>query len=50
MTDYRDGVYLMNPGAVAEGCYGMVDITPRRHYAAALPVINTIFKEKRQNL
>ena len=28
MTDYRDGVYLMNPGAVAEGCYGMVDITP----------------------
>ena len=28
MTDYRDGLYLMNPGAVAEGCYGMVDITP----------------------
>ena len=28
MTDYRGGLYLMNPGAVAEGCYGMVDITP----------------------
>lgn len=28
MTDYRDGLYLMNPGAAAEGCYGMVDITP----------------------
>lgn len=28
MTDYRDGLYLMNPGAAAEGRYGMVDITP----------------------
>lgn len=27
-TDHKDGLYIMNPGAVAEGYYGMVDITP----------------------
>lgn len=29
VTDYRDGLYLMNPGSVAYGNYGIVDITPK---------------------
>lgn len=28
VTDYRDGLYIMNPGSVREGSYGTVDITP----------------------
>lgn len=28
VIDYEDGLYLMNPGAVANGEYGIVDITP----------------------
>lgn len=28
VIDYDDGLYLMNPGAVANGEYGIVDITP----------------------
>lgn len=28
VTDYEDGLYLMNPGAVANGEYGVIDITP----------------------
>lgn len=28
VTDYRDGLYIMNPGSVREGCCGTVDITP----------------------
>lgn len=27
VTDFEDGLYLMNPGAVANGEYGIVDIT-----------------------
>lgn len=27
VTDYEDGLYLMNPGAVANGEYGIIDIT-----------------------
>lgn len=26
-TDYDDGLYIMNPGAVIKGEYGMIDIT-----------------------
>lgn len=25
-TEYRDGLYIMNPGSVADGRYGMIDI------------------------
>jgi putative phosphoesterase len=25
---YEDGVYLFNPGSIAEDCFGFVDITP----------------------
>ncbi|MGN0522513.1 MAG: metallophosphoesterase family protein [Eubacterium sp.] len=25
-TEYRDGLYIMNPGSVADGKYGMIDI------------------------
>lgn len=28
VTDYRDGVYIMNPGTASMGEYGFVDITP----------------------
>lgn len=28
VTDYEDGLYLMNPGSVANGEYGIIDITP----------------------
>ena len=30
MTDYRDGLYLMNPGSLSgsDGTYGILDITP----------------------
>lgn len=27
-TDYDDGLYVMNPGSVAGGEYGMIDIVP----------------------
>lgn len=27
VTDYEDGLYLMNPGAVVNGEYGVIDIT-----------------------
>lgn len=27
-TDYCDGIYYMNPGAVCNGDYGMIDIVP----------------------
>lgn len=26
-TEYRDGLYIMNPGSAADGKYGMIDIT-----------------------
>lgn len=32
MTEYRDGVYLMNPGSIGMGSrpsYGVIDITPK---------------------
>lgn len=29
VTTYRDGVWLMNPGSVHQGEYGVVDITPQ---------------------
>lgn len=29
MTDYDDGLYLMNPGSVRENSCGIVDITPQ---------------------
>ena len=29
MTLYEDGMYIMNPGSVNDGYYGMVDITPK---------------------
>lgn len=29
VTEYRDGVWLMNPGSVHQGEYGVVDITPQ---------------------
>ena len=30
MTDYQDGLYVMNPGALggARGSYGIIDLTP----------------------
>lgn len=28
MTKYEDGIYYMNPGAVCDGMYGVIDITP----------------------
>lgn len=28
VTDYEDGLYIMNPGALLMSQYGMVDITP----------------------
>ncbi len=27
VTHYDDGFYVMNPGSIREGCYGVVDIT-----------------------
>lgn len=27
VTDYDDGLYVMNPGSIREGCYGAIDIT-----------------------
>lgn len=27
VTDYRDGLYIMNPGSIRNGDYGVVDIT-----------------------
>ncbi len=29
VTRYEDGIYLMNPGSVREGSYGIIDITPQ---------------------
>lgn len=29
VTDYEDGLYLMNPGSLRDGAYGVVDITPQ---------------------
>lgn len=29
VTDFRDGIYIMNPGSVSRGDYGIVDITPK---------------------
>lgn len=26
---YEDGLYIFNPGAMQDGCYGAVDITPK---------------------
>lgn len=28
VTDYRDGLYIMNPGSAATGDYGIIDIVP----------------------
>ncbi len=28
-TNYDDGLYIMNPGSVADGNYGMIDITDK---------------------
>lgn len=28
LTDYDDGLYILNPGSLANGAYGIVDITP----------------------
>ncbi len=28
VTDFRDGLYIMNPGCAAYGEYGIIDITP----------------------
>ncbi len=28
VTGYDDGLYIMNPGSIKEGNYGMIDITP----------------------
>lgn len=28
-TSYEDGLHIMNPGSVASGEYGMIDITPK---------------------
>lgn len=28
VTEYDDGLYLLNPGAIRDGRYGVVDITP----------------------
>ena len=48
MTDYR--LISNEPRRSGRGLLRYGRHYPRRHYAAALPVINTIFKEKRQNL
>lgn len=29
VTDFRDGIYIMNPGSISRGDYGIVDITPK---------------------
>lgn len=26
---YKDGIYYFNPGSLKEGCYGVIDITPK---------------------
>ena len=38
VTEYRDGVWLMNPGSVHQGEYGVIDITPQ----GVMPILMTI--------
>lgn len=51
LTDYRNGVYLMNPGSVGKGTqpsYGIVDITPQGIACNIIPLYKTSsFSEKR---
>ncbi|MGN0545060.1 MAG: metallophosphoesterase family protein [Acutalibacteraceae bacterium] len=28
VTDYEDGLYIMNPGSIRDGNYGLIDIVP----------------------
>ncbi len=38
VTEYRDGVWLMNPGSVHQGEYGVIDITEK----GILPILMNI--------
>ena len=38
VTDYRDGLYIMNPGSIRSGDYGAIDITEKGIYLSLLEV------------